>query len=229
MRHGRGASGGEYLERYDCDRAIADLDAVLAFVSAQSWADPARLLLGGMSRGALLSVAYPSRRPTNARGVINFAGGWMAERCDNTIRFNADVFAEAGRTGTLPMLWLYSENDRNYGPAAIPSYHRAFTQAGGTAELQIFPPIGHDGHILLPGAVGQGSAPVSAEALRLRRDAQLRPRAGVASFGGGSRAALGRRRRRARLGFPPLSAARRPLNARLRTRATRFAGPARAR
>ena len=24
---------------------------------------------------------------------------------------------------------------------------------GGTAELQLYPPIGHDGHILLPGAV----------------------------------------------------------------------------
>ena len=24
---------------------------------------------------------------------------------------------------------------------------------GGTAELWLFPPIGHDGHILLPGAV----------------------------------------------------------------------------
>lgn len=162
MRRGRGASDGEYLERYDCDRAIllggveraiADLDAVLAYVSAQPWADPTRLLLGGMSRGALLSVVYPSRRHTNARGIINFAGGWMAERCDNAIRFNADVFAEAGRGGKLPMLWLYSENDRNYGPGAIRSYHRAFTQAGGTAELQIFPPIGHDGHILLPGAV----------------------------------------------------------------------------
>jgi dienelactone hydrolase len=162
MRRGRGASGGEYLERYDCDRlilsggvdrAVEDLDAVLAFVSAQGWADTSRLLLGGMSRGAFLSVTYPARRTTNARGVLNFAGGWTVERCDNAIRFQADAFAEAGRGNKLPMLWLYSENDRNYGPGAIRSYHRAFTLAGGRAELQIFPPIGHDGHILLPGAV----------------------------------------------------------------------------
>jgi hypothetical protein len=28
-----------------------------------------------------------------------------------------------------------------------------FIQGGGTAELQLYPPIGHDGHILLPGGV----------------------------------------------------------------------------
>jgi alpha-beta hydrolase superfamily lysophospholipase len=76
----------------------------------------------------------------------------MAERCDNAIRFNAELFGEAGRGVKLPMLWMYSENDRNYGPAAVRSFHRAFTQAGGMAELDIYPPIGHDGHILLPGA-----------------------------------------------------------------------------
>ncbi len=162
MRRGRGASGGEYLERYECDRAVmaagvdravADLDAVLAFVSSQPGADMDRFLLGGMSRGGLLSVLYPSQRQTKARAVINFAGGWTVERCDRTTRFNADTFAEAGRAGKLPMLWLYSENDRNYGPGAVQSYHRVFIQGGGTAELQLYPPIGHDGHILLPGAV----------------------------------------------------------------------------
>jgi len=28
-----------------------------------------------------------------------------------------------------------------------------FIQGGGKAELQLYPPIGHDGNILLPGAV----------------------------------------------------------------------------
>lgn len=170
MRRGRGASGGDYLERYDCDRAILsagvdraveDMDAVIAYVSSKSWADTSRLLLGGMSRGGLLSMVYSSRRPTKAKGVINFAGGWTIERCDDSIRFNTDTFAEAGRGNKLPMLWLYSENDRNYRPRAIHSYHRAFTQAGGTAELRLFPPIGYDGHILLPGAVDVWRTPVS--------------------------------------------------------------------
>ena len=159
MRRGRGASEGEYLERYECDaptlsagvdRAIEDLDAVMAFVAKQPWVDSSRLLLGGMSRGGFLSIVYTSIRQTPARGVINLAGGWMAEACDARINFHGSMLAQAGRTAKLPMLWLYSENDRNYGPAAVRSYHAAFTRAGGTAELKIFPPIGHDGHILLP-------------------------------------------------------------------------------
>jgi dienelactone hydrolase len=162
MRRGRGGSGGEYLERYDCDRAVLaagvdraveDLDATLAFVSAQPWADPTRLLLGGMSRGGLLAVVYPSRRAVAARGVVSFAGGWTVERCDGRTRFNEDTFAEAGRSARLPMLWLYSENDRNYGPASVRAYHQGFVRAGGTATLEMFPPIGRDGHILLPGEV----------------------------------------------------------------------------
>ena len=148
------------LDRYDCERAVLavgveraveDLDAALAFVAARPWADPTRLLLGGMSRGGLLAVLYPSRRAVAARGVVNFAGGWTVERCDGRTRFNEDTFAEAGRTGRLPMFWLYSENARNYGPAAVRGYHQGFVRAGGAATLEMFPPIGHDGHILPPG------------------------------------------------------------------------------
>lgn len=169
MRRGRGASGGEYLERYDCDpavlsagveRAMADLDAVMGFVAEQPWADTTRLILGGMSRGAFLSIVYSSARPITARGVINFAGGWTVERCDSRLRFHEQTLAQAGRATTLPTLWLYAENDRNYGPAAIRSYHGAFTRAGGTAELHLFPPIGHGGHILLPPHVEVWSAAV---------------------------------------------------------------------
>jgi hypothetical protein len=46
-----------------------------------------------------------------------------------------------------------STDDRNYGPAAVRTYHQGFVRAGGTAMLEIFPPIGHDGHILLPGEI----------------------------------------------------------------------------
>jgi dienelactone hydrolase len=171
MRRGRGASGGQYLERYDCEtgvltagleRAIEDFDAVMAFVSAQPWADRSRLLLGGMSRGGFLSIVYASMRPTGAKGVINLAGGWTVEACDQRIRFHEPTLSEAGRSARMPMLWLYADNDRNYGPAAVRAYHRAFTGAGGTAELQLFPPIGHDGHILLPRSVSVWSTAVDA-------------------------------------------------------------------
>jgi dienelactone hydrolase len=170
MRRGRGGSGGEYLERYDCDsavlaagveRAVADMDAVMGYVTQQPWADPTRLVLGGMSRGAFLSIVYSASRRTGAIGVINFAGGWTVERCDARLGFHERVLAQAGTAAQVPMLWLYSENDRNYGPAAVRAYHRAFTRTGGRADLHMFPPIGHDGHILLPARVDVWSAAVS--------------------------------------------------------------------
>ena len=36
------------------------------------------------------------------------------------------------------MVWLYAETDRNYGPAAVRAYHRAFATDGG-ANLRLFP------------------------------------------------------------------------------------------
>jgi dienelactone hydrolase len=171
MRRGRGASEGEYLERYECqtamldagvERAIEDLDAVMAFAAAQPWFDPRRFLLGGMSRGGLLSVAYAARRGTAARGVLNFAGGWIAEFCERRIHFNAQAFGQRSVPSVLPNLWLYAENDRNYGPAAIRAAHAAFVRAGGTAALTIFPPIDPDGHIFLPRTPSVWSATVDA-------------------------------------------------------------------
>jgi dienelactone hydrolase len=162
MRRGRGASGGRYLERYECDpavltsgveRGMADLDVIMDYVARQPWADMTRLVIGGMSRGAFLSIVYTSARRPPARGVINFAGGWTAERCEARVGVHERMMEKAGRTATVPTLWLYSENDRNYGPAAVRAAHRAFVQAGGAAEFHMFPPIGHDGHILLPGRV----------------------------------------------------------------------------
>jgi hypothetical protein len=111
---------------------------------------------------------YPSRRAVAARGVVSFAGGWTVERCDARTRFNEETFAEAGRTARLPMLWLYAENDRNYGPGSVRAYHQGFVRAGGAAALEMFPPIGHDGHILLPGEVRAWRPAVEAFLARLQ-------------------------------------------------------------
>ena len=43
-------------------RAIEDVDAAMAYLRAQPWADPERVLVGGQSRGGILSVAYAAER-----------------------------------------------------------------------------------------------------------------------------------------------------------------------
>ena len=160
MRRGRGASEGAHAE-YEgtCEpdllgaglaRAIEDVDAAMAYLRAQAWADPARVLVAGQSRGGLLSVAYAARRPQTVRGVINFAGGWTSQRCDESGRgFNQATFASAGGQPRVPMLWLYAEEDGYYSAAWIRRYHEAFAQAGGVATFHLFPAFGTDGHRLV--------------------------------------------------------------------------------
>ena len=101
MRRGRGASEGEYGELSGCtpvvlsggvERGIADVEAALTFLRKRSWADPTRLVLGGMSRGGFLSAcdyetttdanaatvswsmncAWSSGSSSNAEGVVHF-------------------------------------------------------------------------------------------------------------------------------------------------------------
>lgn len=159
MRRGRGASEGEYLERYECDmgsisvsldRALEDLEAAMAFAAKQPWYDPERVLLGGVSRGGLASVVYASKRQPPVKGLLNFVGGWMAHPCDRKLRPNQQAFGEAGRSVKVPSLWLYAENDGNFGPDLVRGYYRAFNDAGGKADLRLLPPIGADGHTQLP-------------------------------------------------------------------------------
>jgi len=160
MRRGRGASGGAH-EEYEgtCDagvlgaglvRSLEDVDAAMAYVRAQPWANPERVLVAGQSRGGILSVTYAAQRSGMVRGVINFAGGWTSQRCDDGGRgFNPSTFASAGGRTRIPMLWLYAEEDQYYSAASIRRYHDAFAKAGGVATFQLFPAFGSDGHRLV--------------------------------------------------------------------------------
>jgi len=160
MRRGRGASDGAHEEyegscepevlRAGLGRAIEDVDAAMVYLRAQPWADPERVLIAGQSRGGILSVAYAAERPGTVRGVINFAGGWTSQRCDEGGRsFNQAAFRSAGGRTRIPMLWLYAEEDRYYSAAWIRRYHEAFVEARGVATLILFPAFGADGHRLV--------------------------------------------------------------------------------
>lgn len=160
MRRGRGASDGEHQE-YEgtCDphvlgaglaRAVEDVDAAMAYLRTQPWADAGRVLIAGQSRGGILSVAYAAERAETVRGVINFAGGWTSQRCDEGGRgFNSATFRSAGGRTRIPMLWLYAEEDGYYSASWVRRYHEAFAQTGGVATFHLFPAFGADGHRLV--------------------------------------------------------------------------------
>jgi dienelactone hydrolase len=163
QRRGRGKSDGLYDEgfepdrsRYACrperslpglERAMADLDAVMAHLRTRSDVDLRRLLIGGVSRGGVLSVAYAGTRPAaNFLGVLNFVGGWVGDRCTHADAINPVAFRR-GAAFPHPMLWLYGEQDPFYALRHSRKNFDAFVAEGGKGRFVAFDPLyGASGH-----------------------------------------------------------------------------------
>lgn len=165
QRRGRGESEGTYDEgfeldrsQYSCipelslagvDRAIADLDAVVAHLKSRSDVRADRLLIAGHSRGGILAIAYAGVRPEVFVGAVNFVGGWMTDRCPDPVSINTVTFRRgaAFKRGTL---WLYGKSDPFYSLAHSKSNFEAFKAAGGSGKFYALSVPGKDsGHDVL--------------------------------------------------------------------------------
>jgi len=165
QRRGRGQSDGLYDEgfkqdrsAYSCDanlalagaaHALDDLDVITDWVRGRADADTTRMLVGGTSRGGILSVAHISRRPDVYLGAINFVGGWIAEGCGDYRTVNETLFVNGAAT-PVESLWLYGENDSFYSLDYSRSNFDAFVAAGGLGSLfELTRAPGHNGHFVL--------------------------------------------------------------------------------
>ena len=165
QRRGRGASGGRYDEgfetdrsRYSCqpalslpgvDRAIADLDAVMAHVRRRGDVLQGRILIAGQSRGGILSLAYAGERPDAFVGVVNFVGGWMSDRCSGGAEINATTFKRGARFKGHT-LWLYGESDPFYSLSHSRANFQAFLAAGGKGRFESYwVPGQNSGHAVI--------------------------------------------------------------------------------
>jgi dienelactone hydrolase len=162
-RRGRGGSEGQYDEGfagdraagYACDeslsipgadRALRDIEAAMDAILALPFVDRSRLVIGGQSRGGILSVAYAGQRPEQVKGVINFVGGWLGDRCPVASAVNQALFVRGARY-PRQMLWLYGDQDPFYSLAHTRDNFSAFTRAGGQGTFHEFPPpAGSNGH-----------------------------------------------------------------------------------
>lgn len=158
IRRGYGAEGGAWAEGYGaCGRAefhsaglssARDIRAAVDAVLSRSDADRRRVVLMGVSAGGWGSIAAASQTVPGLLGVVNFAGGRGSQKAGEVCSPDALVSA-AGRYGSgsrVPQLWLYSSNDRFFGPEIAGRLHRVFQEAGGRAEFVAAPPFGEDGH-----------------------------------------------------------------------------------
>jgi dienelactone hydrolase len=146
-RRGRGGSEGEYDEGFEtirslgyacdpsraipgADRVLRDIEAAMAAILTMPFVDRDRVMIGGQSRGGILSVAYAGRHPEQLKGVINFVGGWSGRRCATDV--NQTLFVRGARY-PAETLWLYGEGDPFYSLAHSRMNFAAFQAAGARA------------------------------------------------------------------------------------------------
>jgi dienelactone hydrolase len=173
-RRGYGESGGSWAEAYgtctDPDYYTAgletarDLRAAVDAVRGEGWADTARVVLAGQSAGGFGSVAASSQPFDGLVGVVNFAGGRGSRGPDDVCGEArlVEAMSRYGGAARVPELWIYSVNDRFFGPALARRMHAAFVRAGGSAELLEAPATGLDGHGYFARAMDDWSPRVSA-------------------------------------------------------------------
>ena len=168
QRRGRGKSDGSYDEGfcddrtkgYACgdskeeielslrgaDRALQDIEAAIATLRQHPLVTPSRILIGGVSRGGALSVAYAGEHPEQIHGVLNFVGGWVDDDCTYSADINRQVLVRGGAPFDRPMLWLYGRRDMFYSMPHIRSHFESFKAAGGRGTLKVFEPQGKFGN-----------------------------------------------------------------------------------
>jgi len=157
-RRGYGASGGDWAEGYgtcsepDYYRAgletARDLRAAVEAVRGEPWADARHVVLAGQSAGGFGSLAAAAGPFEGLRAVINFAGGRGSLAPDQVCGEAklVEAMERFGQAARVPGLWLYSVNDRYFGPDLARRMHQAFVRSGGAAEFVEAPAIGLDGH-----------------------------------------------------------------------------------
>jgi pimeloyl-ACP methyl ester carboxylesterase len=164
-RRGRGGSEGEYDEGfaidrsqgYTCepslsipgaDRALRDIEAAMGAILTMPFVDPKRVVIGGASRGGILSVAYAGQHPEQVKGVINFVGGWLGYRCKTVSSVNQEIFKRGARYPS-ETIWLYGDWDQFYPLFHSRENFAAFQAAGGKGVFHEFtPPPGLSGHAI---------------------------------------------------------------------------------
>lgn len=165
QRRGRGKSGGSYAEgwdsaqgRYACDleiaskgqqRALADLDAAYEHLAKDARVDISHMLIGGNSRGGLISLVSAAKSPSRYIGVVNFVGGWAGQRCDLMQEINGQAVSAASLFAHQTV-WLYGQRDPLYTPEQSRSLFNSFRAAGGSGSFHLltFGPLRND-HLII--------------------------------------------------------------------------------
>lgn len=130
--------------------------AVLKAAATLPFVDVSRGIVVGQSFGGMTSITLSTTELPGLRGTINFAGGGGGDpvgRTENPCGSHriAALFKDYGAIARVPTLWLYSVNDRYWGPELPREWFDLFVQAGGKAEFVQLPAYKEDGHMSFTG------------------------------------------------------------------------------
>ena len=144
----RGYSGEIDITLRGADRALSDIDAAIAVLRRRPDVAAAPVLLGGVSRGGVLSIAYAGLHPGQVAGVVNFVGGWLGEGFPSASTVNHQLF-QRGAAYRRPTIWLYGQHDMFYSIAHSRDNFAAFEKAGGQGKFFEFDMPEGQGHFVI--------------------------------------------------------------------------------
>jgi dienelactone hydrolase len=141
--------------RYDAalQAASQQIAATVARLQQEPWAAKNRVLLVGQSVGGISTVAAAALGIPGVVAAINFAGGHGGNPdqrpgvpCNDSALLK--LYAGFGKVSTLPMLWVYTQNDKYFDAAHSKAWADAYNAAGGRAEYRLMGAFGENGHLL---------------------------------------------------------------------------------
>jgi dienelactone hydrolase len=168
QRPGHGDTGGPYYEEVvppgetvpsrlcvrpqfrDAGLAVAaDNSIAVAYMTAQPFVDSQNIIVVGQSGGGWGSLAYVSQNPPGVRAMINFAGGRTCRENPRAPELLVQIAGEFCRTTRVPMLWIYTENDKFFPPEVSKPMYEACRAAGAPVEYHLLPSFEDNGHFFV--------------------------------------------------------------------------------
>jgi len=149
---GCGSRGGSFEEAGEA--SAEDLKAVIRFGQKLPEVDPDTVVSAGVSTGGFAQAALVADPPRELKAAISFAGGRGGDGHEHNCNVDGVIaafgaFGNGSRKhGTVPMLWIYSENDHWFPPEMARKFEAAYTKHGGVEQFVLAPPDGDDGHHL---------------------------------------------------------------------------------
>jgi dienelactone hydrolase len=158
-RRGYGPTGGGWMEDQGrCNspdyhnaglRTSQDIRSAVLYFRGQRFVDANRIVLVGQSAGGWGVLASVGQKFPGVVAAVNFAGGRGSRGADDVCTPYALVQA-AKRYGSgvdVPVLSLYTANDKYFNPSLARQMFDAFVEGGAAkARFLQLPAFGEDGH-----------------------------------------------------------------------------------